>query len=114
MNLVMRALKSVVVAALQEMNHFVYDNIFQAVDGLFGEFQVDPDPSGSLVAGSPFGLHLLDAVVGDLHSHSRLIFPDVLLDELPKAVAVELLHYSALGRLWWSLGASAGSFGQGG
>ena len=53
----------------QQVNHFMGDNIFYALHGLLGEFQIEPDSFGFGVACTPFGFHLSDTKFGDGEGH---------------------------------------------
>ena len=53
--------EAVVVMSLEQVDHFVDDDVFEAVGGFFDEFEVEPDAAGSDVAGAPFCFHLFDA-----------------------------------------------------
>ena len=49
---------------LQQVEHFVEQDVFQALARLFGEFGVEADVAGVVVAASPASFHVLyeDAV----------------------------------------------------
>ena len=51
--------KAGVVRRLEQMDHFVHDDVLEAFLGLFCEFRIQADGAGSRVAAAPFGLHLL-------------------------------------------------------
>ncbi|MNP83214.1 hypothetical protein D3C76_1820980 [compost metagenome] len=50
------------------------ENVFQALDRLFGQFQVEPDAAGGDIAGAPLSFHLLDAPSVRLNPQDRLPF----------------------------------------
>jgi hypothetical protein len=62
--------------AFQEVHHLVDQDVFDAIEGFLGEFEVEPDAMVPCVAAAPPGLHLLDAPVGDLHPDDGLPFGD--------------------------------------
>ena len=49
--------EAIVMMPLDEMHEFVDDDVFEALDRLLGEFEVQPDAAGLRVAGAPPGLH---------------------------------------------------------
>ncbi|MCY1186978.1 hypothetical protein D9M73_279010 [compost metagenome] len=50
------------------------ENVFEALDRLFRQFQVEPDAAGGNVAGAPLGFHFLDAPSVRLNPQDRLPF----------------------------------------
>ena len=50
------------------MEEFVNHHVFNAGEGLFDQFQIEPYSPGVLVAGAPAGFHSLNAPRSDLHS----------------------------------------------
>ena len=66
----------VVVVLFQEVQQFMDDDVFQAIFRFLSQFQIDPDALGEDVAGAPFGLHLFDRPLVDLHSDDLLPFFD--------------------------------------
>lgn len=74
--LIHQGFEVVIVVLFQEVQQFMDDDVLQAVLWLLGQFQIDPNALGKDVAGAPFGLHLLDRPLVDLHSDDRLPFDD--------------------------------------
>src|SRR5688500_3381259 len=60
------------VRRLQQVNHFVQNDVTQAVLRFLRKLRVEPDrPSGGIAA-PPLGLHLLDEELPDSHSEKWL------------------------------------------
>lgn len=76
--------ESITMGRLQEMSHFVDDDVFQEILGLFDELGVQADVSGPVIAASPLGLHPLQEVAGDLDLQPRLPFLDENRHDLVK------------------------------
>ena len=66
--------EAVVVVAFQEMHEFVDDDVFEALDRLLGEFEVQPHAATIGVAGAPLGFHSFDSRLCGRHFHARLHF----------------------------------------
>jgi len=54
------------------MVHLVNNNIFQALQGLFGQFHIKPDPLCLNIAASPPGFHFSDFPFFYMNSQDRL------------------------------------------
>ena len=61
---------------LDEMNHLVNDHVFEKVLGLFHQLGVEANMARLVVAASPFGLHSLQEISGELHLELSFPFPD--------------------------------------
>ncbi len=70
--------EAIAVGGLEEVDHFVDDDVFEEVFGLGDELGVEADVMGSVFAAAPFGFHALEEVGGDFDF--ELGFP--LLDDL--------------------------------
>jgi len=70
--LIHEADESVPVIGLQEMNEFVNHDVLETFQGFLCEFRVHPDSLGSMVAGSPLGLH-------PFYSPERQMHPELFL-----------------------------------
>lgn len=53
--------ETVVVMPLMQVSQLVHQDVLQALHGLLGQLQVEPDTLRFDVAGAPLGLHALDA-----------------------------------------------------
>ena len=58
------------------MNHFMDNNVLDAGNRFFHEFQIEPNPAGSDGAGSPLCFHALYAPFGNCHAKCLLPFGD--------------------------------------
>lgn len=56
------------VQPFQQVDKFVSDDVFQAVNRLLNQLQIEPDPPSFDVTGSPLCLHELDAPLGNLNA----------------------------------------------
>src|ERR1044071_5136360 len=75
--LVEKCHKALAVRRLQQMCHFMDEDIFEQVFRFLHEFRVQPDVAGEMVATAPAGFHALKKV--SLHPDAESRFP--LLDE---------------------------------
>ncbi len=64
--------KTIVVMTLNQVDHLVHDDVFNAGRRLLCKFEIQPNSASSGVAGSPSGLHLSYAGFIDLHAHFGL------------------------------------------
>ena len=64
--------ESLVVMPFNEVRQFVDEEVLEALRGLLGEFEVQPDAPGATAARTPLGLHPLDAPDGYLDAENRL------------------------------------------
>jgi hypothetical protein len=74
--LVHQSLEAVGVLAFQEVHHLVDQDVFDAIEGFFGELKVEPDAVIFRVAAAPPGLHFLDTPVGDFDPDDGLPLGD--------------------------------------
>jgi hypothetical protein len=65
-----------VVSGFQQVPHFVYDDVFEALPRFAGEIGIEPDAGGGAAAASPFRLHSPDKVAFHTDTHERLPFGD--------------------------------------
>jgi hypothetical protein len=63
------------VVTFEAMYEFVDDYVLEALRGLLGQFQVEPDPAGLSVAASLLGPNSLDTPTLVLDAHAR--FPEL-------------------------------------
>ena len=59
--------ESLAVRRLQQMHHFVDDDVFQQIPRFFREFRVEPEMAVTVVAASPLGFHPLQEITGNRH-----------------------------------------------
>ena len=52
---------------LDEMNHFMDDDVFEQVFGLLNQFGVQPDITGAMITAAPLGFHPLQEITGDFN-----------------------------------------------
>jgi len=52
--------EAAVVDGLEQVNHFLDDDVFQAFKGFLGEFGIDADACCFRIASAPSGFHALD------------------------------------------------------
>lgn len=77
---------------LQQMHHFMDDNIFEQVFRLLHELRVQADVASAVVAAAPPGLHSLKKVTLHLHAKFRFPFPDQSRHHLVEQRLVPLVH----------------------
>ena len=61
---------------LDEVNHFVNNDVFEQVLGLCYELRVQADMPHLVIAASPFRFHPLQEILLDAHPELRLPFLD--------------------------------------
>jgi len=66
--------ETVVVVPIQQVHHFVGNDVFQTRCRLFRQLQVQPETARFGGAGAPLGLHFLAAPVSNLDAQGRLPF----------------------------------------
>lgn len=54
--------KSLAVRGVNQMDHFVHDDVLDQVLGFFGELRIQPDGAGFRIAAAPFGFHALEKI----------------------------------------------------
>jgi hypothetical protein len=64
--------KSVAVTPLDQMDKLMHDQIFEASDRLFGQFEIEPNAPSVFIARTPLGFHFFDAPGGGAHAHDFL------------------------------------------
>lgn len=75
-----------------QVDHFMYDHIFQHVAWLLDEFGVDPDRPTLGVAASPFCLHPLEEVTANLHTDAGFPLEDPFGNCLMEKPKMPLVH----------------------
>ncbi len=68
--------ESFAVRGLQQVGHFMDDDVFQQVFRLLHQFGVEADVTGAVIAAAPPGLHALQVVAGDANRQFRFPFLD--------------------------------------
>ena len=58
---------------LEQVNHFMDDDVFQAFTGFFGELGIEADACGFRIAATPHGFHALD--IESVHSDAKERLP---------------------------------------
>ena len=66
----------IVVVALEQVNHFVDNDVLQAMNWFLDKLEIQPDATCLDVAGAPFGFHLFHAPLGYLYVDDRFPFRD--------------------------------------
>ena len=57
----------VIMVSYQKVRHLLDDDVLKALNGLLGQFQIQPDAARFDVASAPLGFHPLHAPLGHLH-----------------------------------------------
>ena len=65
-----------VVGWLQQVDHLMDHDVFEALAGFLGEVGVEADGAGVRVATAPLGFHALHEDATHLHAHQRFPFGD--------------------------------------
>ena len=79
-----------VVVSFEQVNHFMHDDVFEAVGRFFDEFEVEPDALLFDVAGAPFRFHVFDSPVGDFDADDGFPFLDEGWDDGFELLAIPL------------------------
>jgi hypothetical protein len=82
-----------IVMRLNEVDEFMNHEIFEALHGLFRQFEVQPDAASRYAARTPLSLHPLDAPSGDLNAQASLPFRDERRNGVAKVLAKPTLQY---------------------
>lgn len=67
-----RCPEAVIATTFEQVDHFMDEDVFQALRRFLRQFQIQPDTAGLNVAGPPLRLHPSDTTLGDFH-------PDVIV-----------------------------------
>ena len=78
--------------ALQQMRQLVNQDVLQALDGLFRQFQIQPDALGFDIARTPFGFHPLDAPGVDRNAQDGLPLVQQLWNEFFQLCTVKRME----------------------
>ena len=81
-----------VVAALEEVDHFMDDDIFEAFKWIPDQFEVEPDSTSADVARAPAGPHPLELPLGDVDVHCRFPFRDDRRNQRPQLALIPVAH----------------------
>src|ERR1051325_11334308 len=57
-----------IVVSLNQMHEFMDNDVFEALDRLFGQFEIQPDAARLGVASAPSGFHSLDSPLRELNT----------------------------------------------
>src|SRR6266851_3756824 len=68
--------ETLVMMALEQVNHFMDNDVLQAMHGFLDEFEIQPDATCLNIAGTPAGFHLFHAPASHLHANDRFPFGD--------------------------------------
>ena len=68
--------KTLIVMALEQMNHFMDNDVLQTMDRFLDKLEIQPDALGLDIARAPPGFHLSHAPLGHLHADDRFPFRD--------------------------------------
>ena len=68
--------EAVVVSGLHQVDHFVHDDVLEALRRLFGQIRIQPDAPELGPAASPFRFHPLRKESLHLYANDRLPFAD--------------------------------------
>jgi len=69
--------------ALNEMDQFVDDDVFEALHRFLGQFEVQPDATGDWIAGAPPSFHFPDTPSCDLNTQRYLPFLQKRRNQFP-------------------------------
>jgi len=76
----------------QQMDHLVDHHVFQAFQRMFGQLQIQPDPSGLYITGAPAGFHALNAYFLNVDPQPGLVAFYDNRDESFKFLSVPLIQ----------------------
>ena len=68
--------KPLVVMALEQINHFMDNDVLQTIDRFLDQLEIQPDALCLNIARAPFGFHLFHPPLGHLYADDRFPFRD--------------------------------------
>ena len=68
--------KPLVVMALEQMNHFMDNDVLQTIDRFLDQLEIQPDSLSLDIASAPLGFHLFHTPLCHLHTDDRFPFSD--------------------------------------
>src|SRR6266699_5492177 len=86
--------ETIVVMALEQMNHFMDNDVLYAMNRFLDKLEIQPDAACLDIASAPFGFHLFHAPLGHLHADNRFPFSDQGSNLLLEPPAIPGIQYA--------------------